>query len=94
MSSITEAELAALLQQTADRHHDAFIESDGADPDWALWYAPYLQAHLWERAGRLPTRSELVYLLVGAERAHAASGGDEAWPIAYARHLLSGLGSG
>ena len=36
MSSITEAELAALLQQTADRHHDAFIGSDGADPDWAL----------------------------------------------------------
>jgi NAD(P)H-hydrate epimerase len=91
MTPITEAELAALIQQTADRHHDAFIESDGADPDWALWYAPYLQAHLWDRTGRLPTRSELVFLLVGAERAHAASTTEDPWPETYARHLLAGL---
>src|SRR5262245_1506984 len=88
---ITETELAALLDQTADRHHAAFIESAGADPDWALWYAPYLQAHLWDRSGRLPTRSELVYLLVAADRAHRASGSDEPWSAAYARSMLAAL---
>jgi NAD(P)H-hydrate epimerase len=88
---ITEAELAALLRQTAERHHAAFIESDGADPEWALWYASDVQALIWDRAGRLPTRGELVYLLVGAERAHATSGSDEPWADAYARFLLDGL---
>ena len=90
-TTITGSELAALLRETGERHHAAFIESDGADPEWALWYADYLQAHLWDRAGRLPSRGELVYLLVGAERAHAASGSDEPWPDAYARFLLEGL---
>jgi NAD(P)H-hydrate epimerase len=94
MSTITAEALAKLLKETAERHHQAFIESDGADPDWALWYAPYLQAHLWDGGGRLPTRSELVYLLVGAERAHRASGSDEPWPVMYARHLLAELGEG
>jgi NAD(P)H-hydrate epimerase len=90
-TTITEKELAALLRQTAERHHAAFAESDGADPEWALWYASEVQAHVWDRAGRLPSRGELVYLLVGAERAHAASGSDEPWPDMYARFLLEGL---
>jgi len=91
MSPITEDDMAALIEETADRHHAAFIESDGADPEWALWYASDLQARLWDRAGRLPSRSELVYLLIGAERAHAASATDDPWPRTYARHLLAGL---
>jgi NAD(P)H-hydrate epimerase len=92
MTTITESALADLLKETADRHHQAFIESDGADPDWALWYAGYLQARLWDGAGRLPSRSELVYLLVGAERAYAAEGSDEPWAAAYARRMLGALG--
>ena len=90
-TTITRPDLAALLRETSERHHTAFIESDGADPEWALWYADYVQAHLWDRAGRLPSRSELVYLLIGAERAHAASGSDEPWSDTYARFILEGL---
>ena len=92
--TITEAELARLLRETAKRHHTAFAASDGNDPEWALWYATDLQARLWDRAGRLPTRGELCYLLVGAERAHRASGSDEKWPVAYARFILEGLSAG
>jgi NAD(P)H-hydrate epimerase len=92
--AIAEDELAALLEEAAERHHAAFIEADGADPDWALWYAGYLQAHLWDRAGRLPSRSELVYLLIGAERAHAASGTDEPWPRTYSRFILEAIAAG
>jgi NAD(P)H-hydrate epimerase len=88
---LTLDDLAALLKRTGKSHHQAFAESDGADPEWALWYAGYLQAHLWDTAGRLPSRSELVYLLIAAERAHKASGSDEPWPLAYARSLLAGL---
>lgn len=28
-------ELAALLRQTGMNHHQAFIETNGADPEWA-----------------------------------------------------------
>ncbi|CAN5807426.1 hypothetical protein BH23CHL8_BH23CHL8_31400 [soil metagenome] len=90
---MTEEFLAALLKETSERHHAAFRSSDGDDPDWPSWYAAYLQAHLWDAAGRLPTRSELTYLLVLAERAHAVSGTEEPWPEAYARTLLEGLRS-
>jgi NAD(P)H-hydrate epimerase len=90
---ISETELAELLHETGQRHHAAFAESEGADPEWALWYATDLQARLWDRAGRLPSRGELCFLLVGAEREHGASGGEEPWPRAYARFILAGLAS-
>ena len=91
--TIDERALADVLRQAAERHHSAYLQADGFDPEWALWYAGYVQAHLWDRAGRLPSRSELTYLLVGAERAHADSGGDEPWPVFYARFLLPRLSS-
>jgi NAD(P)H-hydrate epimerase len=46
---VTDEELTALLIETGQRHHRAYQESDGADPEWALWYAGYLQAHLWDQ---------------------------------------------
>lgn len=86
-----EDRLTGLLEQAGQRHHAAYLEADGVDPEWALWYAGYLQAHLWDAASIVPTRSRLVYLLIEAERAHAAAGGSEAWPRSYARHILADL---
>ena len=92
---VTEDELAATLIETGRRHHQAFRESDGADPEWASWYAADIQARLWDRLGSTPTRSELVYLLIGAERSlreSGSAGGD--WPAAYARFMLEHLPAG
>jgi NAD(P)H-hydrate epimerase len=80
-----------LLQEAGHHHHAAYLEAEGVDPEWALWYAGYMQTKLWDRTGTLPTRSRLVYLLVEADRAHAASGSDEAWPPFYARRILADL---
>ncbi|KZS55965.1 hypothetical protein A4G28_01365 [Mycobacterium ostraviense] len=92
MISITVAELADLLVETGQRHHQAYADTDGADPEWALWYSGYLQARLWDRAGRLPSRSQLVGLLQSAERRYGSADG---WPLRYAGHLLAGIdGSG
>ncbi|KAA1249190.1 NAD(P)H-hydrate epimerase [Mycobacterium simiae] len=88
MTSISVSELTDLLTETGDRHHQAYADSDGADPEWALWYSGYLQARLWDRAGRLPSRSQLVALLQSAERRFGSAAG---WPQRYARHLLAGL---
>lgn len=84
---IGATELAELLTATGRHHHAAYRASDGVDPEWALWYAPYLQARLGDRLGGIPTRGELVYLLIAAERAHA---GDETvkWPDFYAAFIL------
>lgn len=90
---ITHAELTELLREVGPRHHAAFAASDGVDPEWPMWYAGYLQAHLWDRAGRLPTRSELVHVLVRADREYRASGEAGPWPPFYARLLLAELES-
>ncbi len=79
-------ELTDLLEATGEAHHAAFAETDGGDPEWASWYAAYLQAHLGDRLGRWLTRSELTYLLIRAER--EATAGDEPWSRAYARTIL------
>ena len=90
-ATISEAELADLLMETGQHHHRAYIESDGTDPEWAMWYAGYLQSRLWERAGSLPTRSLLVHLLLGAQADHEANGGDSPWPQHYARLMHAAL---
>lgn len=90
---ITREALADLLLETGKHHHQAFAESDGADPEWALWYAGYLQTRLWNRAGTLPTRSLLVHLLIRGEAEHAAVASDEPWPAFYAGVILDALSS-
>ncbi len=84
-------ELTELLQQTGHHHHQAFIDSNGIDPEWALWYAGYLQAHMWDQGGSLPSRSRLIQLLLNAEEEFNASGDDGPWHPSYAAHILQRL---
>lgn len=86
---ISESELSDLLMQTGKNHHHAYKASDGTDPDWPLFYAGYLQTRLWDRLGRLPTRSELVYLLVAADKEFQTSDqAYEQWPGFYAKRVI------
>ena len=84
----SRARIADLLRETGEAHHEAFIETDGADPEWPIWYAGYLQERLGQQLDRQITRSELVYLLVLAEREHGAEAPAEPWPDFYAQVLL------
>ncbi len=87
---MSEEELAALFVETGHRHHEAYLASDGVDPEWAMWYAAYIQAHLWDRLGRLLTRSEIVHLLVRADDAvRSDPGAGDDWPTVYARTFRS-----
>ena len=86
-ATISLEELAELLRDTGHRHHTAFAEADGADPEWPLWYAAYLQARLWDQLGRLLTRSEIIYCLVASDR-EAREKGIADWPQLYAERLL------
>ena len=83
--------IEALLRETGGRHHQAFISSNGVDPEWPLWYAGYLQTRMWDELGRLPSRSELVHLLVECDRAYQAADSPGEWPPFYAQRLLDAL---
>jgi len=80
-------DLPSLLIQTGHAHHEAFIETNGTDPEWPLWYAGYLFAKL-RRLGYRGTQAELVAALVEADRAHQATAPDAPWPQFYAPRLL------
>jgi len=82
---MTDAELETLLVETGHKHHEAYAESDGADPDWALWYASFLQARIWDGLGRLLSRSDIVYLLMCGDREARASDDPSQWPSIYIR---------
>ena len=90
-STIDQSQLAELLMKTGHHHHQAYIEADGVDPEWALWYSGYLQANLWDSAGVLPSRSRLIQLLLNAEADFNASGSTDPWPPAYAACILNEL---
>lgn len=57
-------QLEDLFRATGEAHHQAYIETDGADPEWPLWYAEYLRERLGPLLGATFTKSELVYLLI------------------------------
>ena len=84
-----QARIADLLRQTGEAHHQAFIETDGADPEWPIWYADYLQERLSQQFEREITRSELVYFFVLAERQHSAEASHEPWPEFYAQMIVN-----
>lgn len=83
--------MVALLRETARLHHLAYQATDGDDPDWPLWYAGRMQAALAGIMAAPVTRSELVFLLVSAERAHRAAP-ERPWPEFYTDYLLHALG--
>lgn len=87
MDIISDAALAELLREAGQRHHAAFISSDGVDPEWPIFYAAYVQTKLWDRLGTLLTRSEIIHVLVAADEAFRSGEEKGAWPPVYARRL-------
>lgn len=82
--------IADLLREVADLHHRYYRLTDGADEDWPTFYARWLVHHseLPDVLGQRPARSEVVHLLVRAER-ELADAAD--WAAAYAELLVRQL---
>jgi hypothetical protein len=83
-------QVAALLHEAGETHHRVYRIVDGADPDWASWYADWL-IHLSELPTVLkgtPVRSELIYMLVKLDRDYQERKPDEPWERYYASRLL------
>lgn len=81
-----ETNFEQLFRDTGAAHHQAYIETDGADPDWPIWYAQYLHPRIEDLIGEL-TVSELVYYLVTWDRALRDGASNDPWPTYYAEQL-------
>ena len=82
-------ELANLLNDTAEAHHKAFAATEGEDPDWPIWYADYLLDKMRQMLKAKFTKSELVYLLVLADKENASVAPGAYWPRFYANFIIN-----
>jgi hypothetical protein len=87
----TTERISRLLHEASETHHQVFRIIDGADDDWASWYAWWLinLSELPDLLGTKPVPSELVYMLVSLDKQHAAEDPGEPWEPYYARQILS-----
>ena len=88
MTEVNANKLASLIQATGHAHHRAFEKTDGVDPDWPLWYAGHLLDGLKDMFGTALTKSELIYLIVAAEKERSEGAPDAPWPGYYAKFFL------
>jgi hypothetical protein len=79
-----------LLHEAAETHHQVFRITDGADDDWASWYAEWLVtlSELPELLGAKVVRSELTYMLVRLDKEYTERRVAERWEDYYARELI------
>ena len=92
---MSERKVSELLHEAAETHHQVYRITDGADDDWASWYANWLVtlSELPELLGGDVVRSELTYMLVRLDKEYTAAGSDEAWEDSYARELVKYFGA-
>jgi hypothetical protein len=83
-----ERRLAEWLRQAGAAHHQAFSHVGGDDPEWPLWYARHLHADVRAALGKALTVSEIVYLLIAAERERSKETPAADWPTYYARFFV------
>ncbi|HEX6310204.1 MAG TPA: hypothetical protein VF152_01095 [Acidimicrobiia bacterium] len=82
--------VSALLHEAGETHHTVFRITDGADDDWATWYADWLTrlSELGQILGNAPVRSELTWMLVQLDRDYTAQSPSEPWEDWYAERLV------
>ena len=86
--------VSELLHEAGETHHTVYRITDGEDPDWASWYADWLVEHsdLPDLLGGAPVRSELVYILVKADKDYEEGSPEITWEDFYAERIIAELG--
>jgi len=89
--SDTQAQIAELLHEAGETHHQVYRITDGVDADWASWYADWLihLSDLPKLLGTAPVRSELVYILVKLDKDFTRNAPGGRWEAYYAGALIA-----
>ena len=87
------SQLKELFRETKHAHHAAFLDVDGADPEWPTWYAEQLHRRLCTLLQADFTLSELIYLLVLVDRERSLRAPGAEWTGYYARFFVERYGS-
>ena len=90
MADTKQSQLTELFLQAGHAHHQAFLDTDGDDPEWALWYANYLKESLPRLLGVEMNQGRMVYELV--RMADEAGASDKHWSELYAEDLIRKYG--
>ena len=80
--------LEDLFRETGEAHHQAYIETDGADPEWPLWYADYLRERLGALLDASFIKSEFVHMLVLVANEQPLKAPGANWARYYARYFI------
>ena len=80
--------IADLFSETGEAHHQAYIETEGVDPDWPLWYSQYLMERLLPLIDADMTRSELIFNLVRAENERMDDAPGANWQRYYSQFFI------
>ncbi len=85
-----QQQVSDLLHEAGETHHRVFRITDGADDDWASWYADWLinLSELPAALGARPVRSELVYLLVAQDKQYTSEQPGQPWEPYYAQRVI------
>lgn len=85
-----QVQVAGLLHEAAETHHQVFRITDGADSDWASWYSDWLVnlSELPQLLAMPPVRSELVYMLVRLDKDFGRERPSDSWEDYYASRLI------
>jgi len=92
MTNLPQQPVIDLIRASGPAHHQAYLQTNGDDPEWPLWYADYLYADLQRLLERKFTKSELVYWLVRADKEFRAQSPAMDWPTYYAMQFEEYLG--
>ena len=86
--------LSELLHEAGEVHHVVYRITDGADDDWASFYADWLIEHseLPDTLGAAPVRSHLVHELVESDRAFTEQAPAARWEDFYAERIAVRFG--
>jgi hypothetical protein len=80
-------QIAALLREAGHAHHQAFLDTDGYDPDWPAWYANHLTPRLPALLEAELPQSELASLLLALDQQLKDSNQGAHWADYYAQEL-------
>lgn len=84
--------IADVLAEAGAAHHAAYLETDGEDPEWPLWYADHVIGDL-RRILEKPTLtiSRVVWALVAGDESYRRGLQSESWHHHYAERFVIDL---